>query len=78
MERRPTRIVEPIAGIERQELQFRAVGQVRRFVDDKSPRVDTSPNGHAEQRSTGRAAQQALHPTSRACGIRDEEPPSIK
>jgi len=60
VERRTVGFIEPIARIKRQKFQFRTLGQIRRLVDDQSPGVDTCLDGHAEERTTRTAAQQAL------------------
>jgi hypothetical protein len=60
VKRRPVGFIEPIARIKWQKFQFSTLGQIRRFVNDQSPGVNTCLDGHGEKRTTRRAAQQAL------------------
>jgi len=56
-------VIQPVAGVKRQELHFSAVWQIRRFVDNEPSSLDRSLDGHRGKRTTGQAAQQALHAT---------------
>ena len=40
-------LIEPITGLERQELQFGAFGQIRRLVSNLTASVNTGLDGHA-------------------------------
>ena len=62
MERRAVGVIKPVTGVKGQQLQFGPFGEIRRFVNDKSPRIYTGLDGHAEERTTGRAAQQGAAP----------------
>jgi len=44
-------VVKPIARVEGQQLDFGALWQVRRFINDKSPSVHTGLDGHFGQPS---------------------------
>ncbi len=55
-------LIEPIAGIERQELQFRPFREVRRLIHDEAPLPNSRFDGHINERSIGGAAQQAAAP----------------
>ena len=46
MERSAVFLVEPIAGIERQEFDFRSFGQIRRLIDDESSGLYSSLQRH--------------------------------
>lgn len=59
MQRRPLALVEPIARVERQELQFGSFRQVRRLIDHEASGTNSRFDGHADERSIGQAAQQA-------------------
>ncbi len=52
-------LIEPIAGIERQELQFGPFRQVCRLIHDEAPLPNSRFDGHVNERSIGGAAQQA-------------------
>src|SRR5437773_6720212 len=58
-------LVQPVAGVQRQELYFRSVRQVRRFIHDKPALPHARLDGHTEERNTRRPPQQTLHPTRR-------------
>src|SRR5438034_860457 len=54
-----------VAVVQRQELYFRSVRQVRRFIHDKPALTHARLDGHTEERNTRRPPQQTLHPTRR-------------
>ena len=60
VECRTVGLIEPVARVQRQQLDFRSIRQVRRFVHDKPAFTDTRLDGHEAERNTRRAAQQAL------------------
>ena len=66
VECRTVGFIEPVPGVKRQQLYFRSVWQIGRFVQDKSTFSDTSLDGHAKERSTDGGAQQALAAAGRA------------
>ena len=47
MERGSVFLIEPVSGIERQELDLGSFGQFGRLVDDKSPGLHSSLQCHA-------------------------------
>ena len=59
MKRNTLALIEPVARVERQELQLGPVRQVCRLIDHEASRTDSRCNGHANERSIGTAAQQA-------------------
>ena len=50
--------IEPVAGIKRQQFDFRPIREVGGLVHDKSSCSDTGFNGHGPRRNTSEAAQQ--------------------
>ena len=57
--------IEPIAGVEGQQLQFRTLGQIRWFVNDQPPAANTCLDGLEKRVSL--QEPQALHPTRWLC-----------
>lgn len=49
--------IEPIARVQWQQLEFRAFGQVRWFVDDQTPGTNACLDAHRSEDITERAAQ---------------------
>ena len=75
MECRTIGFVEPITGVEWQKLEFGALRQIGRLVDNQPSRSDTCLDGHGNESNTGRAAQQALAAVGAWC---DREAPRLK
>ena len=67
-------VIEPIARIEGEQLDFRPLGQLGGFVDNKSAGANTCLDGHVNEAITGGAAQQAV---AAGGGWRDNEPPRL-
>ena len=67
MKRRTIGFIEPIAGVKRQQLEFRALGQIRWFVDDQPPGTNACLDAHTNEGITDRAAQQALAADAARC-----------
>lgn len=60
-------IVQPVAGVEGQQFDFRAFGQVSGFVDDQAPGLDASLNGHPSRVASSSPPNKPLQPTSGRC-----------
>jgi hypothetical protein len=56
-------VIQPVAGVERQEFHFSAVGQIRRFVNNEPSGFDRSFDGHEGSVPLDRPPNKALHPT---------------
>lgn len=67
--------IEPIAGVKGQQIEFRALGQVRWFVDDQPPGTNACLDAHTIEDTTETAAQQALAADG---ARRDDEAPRLK
>jgi hypothetical protein len=63
-------IVEPVPGVQRQQLQFGALGQVRRLVDHETPAARSSLDRHRVCVALDVPPNNRLHPTA-AFGRRD-------
>ena len=64
MERRTIRVIEPIAGVEWQKLQFGALGQVGRLVDNQPSRTDTCLDGHGTRVTLEEPPNKRLQPSA--------------
>ena len=75
VEYRAVGVIEPVAGIEREQLDFRTIGQFRGLVHNEPTFSHTGLDRHGRKRSIGTAAQQALaaagHAAGRFCRKRD-------
>lgn len=84
MKRSTLAMVEPIARVERQQLQFGPVRQVRRLVDQEASLAHSRFYGHADERSIGMAAHKANGVVAaevlckRAAAADDESRPLIR
>ena len=60
MKSRTIGLAEPITGIQGQQLNLCALGQLRWLVDDQPAGVDMRPDGHVHEIITTRFAQQGV------------------
>ena len=60
MKGRAVSLVEPIARVERQKLQFGSLRQIRGLINDQAASLNTCLDGHVNEGITRTAAQQAL------------------
>ena len=63
MECRTISFIEPIAGVEGQQLQFGTLGQIRWFVNDQPPAANTCLDGHEMRVSLQEPPNKRLQPT---------------
>ena len=63
MKCRTISFIEPIAGIEWQQLQFGTLGQIRWFINDQPPAANTRLDGHEMRVSLQEPPNKRLQPT---------------
>src|SRR2546428_13939262 len=71
------RFIQPVAGVERQQIYFGSIWQIGRLVNDKSTFSDMCLDDHGIECNTRRAAQQnvaAAKPLATATQIRNNLP----
>jgi hypothetical protein len=73
MQRGPIRFIEPVAGVEREQLHLGPFRQRRGLIDYQSPGVDAGFNRHGLSLALGGPPIKPLQPTSGGCrGLRRE------
>jgi hypothetical protein len=65
------RVIQPVAGVKRQEFHFSAVRQIRRFVDNEPSGFDRSLDGHEGSVPLDTPPNKALHPTRVSANVRE-------
>ncbi len=63
VQRRTLGFIEPVARIQRQQLDFGALWEVGRFVDHQASRTHVSLDRHGVSVTLDRPPNKALHPT---------------